>query len=98
MQNPLAPMKILTTCLRSALLTLGIAIIQSCSHQPSELPAPVADATEHGAPITEAHKWYQATYPGAIPAAAAGATASPTTRVARLEWQRAQQQAPMRSS
>jgi len=84
-------MKILTNCLRSALLTLGIAITQSCSHQPGELPAPVADATEVGIPIAEAHEWYQATYPGAVPAAAAGATASlaATAPVAQLVWQRA---------
>ena len=85
-------MKIFATCLRGALLTLGIAAAQSCSQQAKELPSPVATATATGVSIAEAQNWYQATYPGLPTATAPGkATASRTAPIptAQLAWQRA---------
>ena len=88
----MASMKIISTCLRGVLVTLGIAATQSCSHQAKELPAPVATSVS----ISEAQNWYQTTYPGLLTATASdeattslAATIPTTTSMAQLVWQRA---------
>jgi len=88
-------MRILSTCLRGVLLTLGLAAAQSCSQRTKELPSPVADAAAPGVSVAEAQNWYQTTHPGLLTAttateATAGlAATAPTTSTAQLAWQRA---------
>lgn len=87
-------LKIFSTCLRGVLLTLGIAVAQSCSHQAQELPAPLADPAATGVSVAEAQNWYQTAHPGQLTGPdnttsnlTAGATSATTT--AQLVWQRA---------
>jgi len=44
------------------LVTLGLAVVQSCAHHPAELPAPTPNPVS-GISISEAQAWYQDTYP-----------------------------------
>jgi hypothetical protein len=88
-------LKIFSTCLRGVLLTLGIAVAQSCSQQKPELPAPLATPAATGVSVAEARNWYQTAYPGRLtgldkPSAASSPTARATSATtAQLVWQRA---------
>lgn len=91
-------MRVLSTCLRGALVWLLLIVNQSCSQRPDELPTPTSAPAGKGFSIAEAQAWYQGRYtstasgtPTAVSSNSARTTAdsAATSGNAALLWKRA---------